>query len=353
MARAPMIRRILSVDFETASAQRASACSMGLCLLDYEIGVVIEKKHFLINPEVEFCKRNIGIHGITPDMVEGSPTFPQIIDEFTSLLDNSTIVTSHNAPFDISVILRSCIRYNIAPPDFCYYCTLAYSKALLPGLSSYTLDAISSHLGLSSFDHHKADDDAEACAIIFYNLIHPLGLQTISSIDRHTRIRHKNSLDKYKEIQREQHQTPSSDRIGTISISINLQEKIRREEKRFSPAISIVQPSISESALRESPFFGMHVVFTGGLQTFSRSEAQNAVLEAGGLIGGDVVSCTDIIVCGDGYVSGTPFRTQSRKISKAKSFISKGKKMTFIDESEFISMLTDFEIIKDAHSRCE
>ena len=44
--KANRIYRILGIDFETANRTRASACSLGLCVLDFSSGKVIEKKHF-------------------------------------------------------------------------------------------------------------------------------------------------------------------------------------------------------------------------------------------------------------------------------------------------------------------
>lgn len=343
MSKSPEIRRVLAVDFETAAPQRASACSMGLCLLDFQTGEIIEKRHFLINPEVEFCKRNISIHGITPDMVSDMPSFPQILPELISRIDQSTIVVSHNAPFDVSVILRSCQRYNLEPPEFCYYCTLAYSKSLLPGLPSYTLDFVSNHLMLPSFSHHAADDDAEACARIFYELTLPLHLNTVPSIDRKTKVKHKNSKEKYSEIVRESQ--------SSSGMSVRLSSKSSSNIVSASAPRSTKNSDTEYQVYESSPFFGMHVVFTGSLQTFTRPEAMEAVLQAGGLVGNSVSSYTDIVICGDGYRHDNPLPL-SRKITCAKRFISKGKKISFIDESEFISMLTDFEIIKESFGSC-
>lgn len=335
------IGRILAVDFETASSQRASACSMGLCIIDYRTGEVIEKQHYYINPEVEFCSRNIHVNGITPDMVADAPTFPEIIGELSCRIGKDTIVVSHNAPFDISVILRSCIRYDVPPPDFCYYCTLAFSKKLLPGLSEYTLDSVSERCGLPSFSHHRADDDAEACAHLFYHLIHNANCQTISAIDRATKVKHRSSMDKYNEIIAENCKAKDERHVSHISATM-----ISIPIVKDDPADSDMGATEQISPCDNSSFFGLHVVFTGALQNYTRSEAFKAVLNAGGLVGDNVASYTDILVCGDGYRSSNPTIITNRKYKKAKEYIAIGKKIAIIDEEEFIQMLVDYKVIQ-------
>ena len=41
------IERILGLDFETANPSRTSVCSLGLCLVNFSSGEVIDKKQFL------------------------------------------------------------------------------------------------------------------------------------------------------------------------------------------------------------------------------------------------------------------------------------------------------------------
>ena len=94
------MKRILAIDFETANASRSSACSIGYALI--ENGEIIKNEEVLINPEEYFDPFNISIHGITEEMVEGKPTFPEAWEKYIKpLISQDTVIIAHNAGFDI------------------------------------------------------------------------------------------------------------------------------------------------------------------------------------------------------------------------------------------------------------
>ena len=71
----------ITIDFETANAQRNSPCEIGLTFVEnFEI---IESKSWLIKPiNNEFDYFNIMIHGITPEDVENEPEFATLTIDF-------------------------------------------------------------------------------------------------------------------------------------------------------------------------------------------------------------------------------------------------------------------------------
>ena len=332
-------KRILGIDFETAAAQRATACSMGLCLMDFATGEVLEKLHCYINPECDFDAMNISVHGIEPADVSDAPTFPTVLDEFVSRLDESTIVCAHNAPFDVSVLLRSCMRYSIVPPEFVYYDTLWMSKSVLPNIPDHTLDAVAEHLCLPPFAHHRADDDAEACASILYELTSANGLTTDRAIKKATGKSPRNSLDALKEIHKydrdRKPDVPCSHSYPASSVA------------HKTPRLVLDKSPVSEQALAASPFFGRRVVITGNLSCCTRDQAKGYVEYAGGVVRPSVTSRTHILVCGDGYVSGSDFPAVTGKIASALSLIDSGNQIAIIDEAEFVAMFATFIAAKE------
>ena len=60
---------------------------------------------------------------------------------------------------------------------------MALSRALLPSLGKFTLDHVAKALGVPPFNHHRAVDDAEACADIFAALIDKLRARGINDLD--------------------------------------------------------------------------------------------------------------------------------------------------------------------------
>lgn len=151
----------VAIDFETANNKRSSACSIGVVLV--KDGVIAEKIHRLINPgSIEWGAMNIAIHGIKPDTVKASPTFPEVWKELSPYFQTYPIIAHNAASFDISV-LRACLLENgITPPEMKFGCTMEAAKNL--GWSSKLKD-LCKEKGIK-LEHHNALSDAEACALI-------------------------------------------------------------------------------------------------------------------------------------------------------------------------------------------
>ncbi len=157
----------IAIDFETANANRSSACSLGL--VEVREGMIISEHVWLIDPEQAFDYRNIQIHGITPAMVSGQPTFHELWPTLEPLLQGKQIV-AHNASFDMSV-LRYCLDKSLIDyPSFQYYCTYLLSKKLLQDMPSFKLNVIADYYDIP-LNHHEALDDARACAKILLKLL--------------------------------------------------------------------------------------------------------------------------------------------------------------------------------------
>ncbi|WP_164779637.1 TerD family protein [Paenibacillus kobensis] len=158
----------VAIDFETANSNRSSACSVGL--VEIRGGMIVNNQSWLIDPEQHFDSLNIGIHGITPAMVRGKPTFQKLWPTIRPMLEGKRVI-AHNASFDMSV-LRYCLdRYAIPYPTLEYYCTYLLSKKLLPDLPAYRLNDLAK-LHFIPLNHHDALDDAKACAILMINFLH-------------------------------------------------------------------------------------------------------------------------------------------------------------------------------------
>ncbi|NQX45396.1 TerD family protein [Paenibacillus tritici] len=156
-----------AIDFETANSSRTSACSLGL--VQVRAGVVTAEYDWLIDPRQRFDGMNIAIHGITPSMVKGEPTFAELWPTLKPLLQGE-IVIAHNAAFDMSV-LRYCLDdSSLGYPDFQYLCTYLLGKKMLQELPSHRLNVVSAHFGIR-LKHHDALDDARASALILLKLM--------------------------------------------------------------------------------------------------------------------------------------------------------------------------------------
>lgn len=106
-----MAERYIAFDVETPNANNSSISSIGLAVV--EGGMVVDSFSTLVDPEVHFDCFNMQLTGITPEMVEGAPNFPQLWEQIAPLMDSGLLV-AHNAPFDMSVLAKCLNRYQMS-----------------------------------------------------------------------------------------------------------------------------------------------------------------------------------------------------------------------------------------------
>lgn len=119
----------------------------------------------LVNPERNIPYFITNLTGITNEMVEGAPRFYEIAKQIVELTEGRTFV-AHNARFDYSFIreefksLGFNFKRNLLD-------TVALSRKLLPGHSSYSLGNICKDLKISINGRHRAAGDALATVRLF------------------------------------------------------------------------------------------------------------------------------------------------------------------------------------------
>jgi DNA polymerase III epsilon subunit-like protein len=125
----------VALDFETATASRASACALGLAHIADKRVIVLER--VLIQPPGnEYDGFNVMIHGIGPEMTADSPTFAEIWPRICDRLAGKPVV-AHNASFDFSVLRHSLDAAGVDYPELSYYCTRVFALRHWPDLPSY------------------------------------------------------------------------------------------------------------------------------------------------------------------------------------------------------------------------
>jgi DNA polymerase III subunit epsilon len=171
--------RAIAIDFETASEERGSACSIGLAFV--ENGRIIRAEERLIRPKsMRFSPMNIAIHGITPDDVREAPEFPDVLEEFADDF-RGALLLAHNAAFDMSVLRGACDTYRMAYPELSYLCTVKMAQRVWPHLPSHKLNVLAEHMKLR-FLHHNAKEDAVVCAQAAITMAAETGAGLISAV---------------------------------------------------------------------------------------------------------------------------------------------------------------------------
>ena len=154
-----------AIDFETANASNASACSVGL--VKVRDGRVVDRAGWLIKPPLghdSFTEWNTRIHGIMAVDVEDAALWSEQLPDLLDFADGDHLV-AHNAGFDMGVISAACTASFVPVPNFRYLCSLQVARKTYH-LDSYRLPVAAMAAGFEDFEHHNALADAEACAAI-------------------------------------------------------------------------------------------------------------------------------------------------------------------------------------------
>lgn len=84
----------------------------------------------LVKPNAKMGEEAYSKHGITPEMVEHSPTFPEIAPILSKIISDHHLV-AYNAAFDIHLLVHLFAKYDIEAPDFDTSCAMEeYAKWL-------------------------------------------------------------------------------------------------------------------------------------------------------------------------------------------------------------------------------
>lgn len=163
----------MAIDVETANADMASICQIGLAR--YRDGLVAEEWKTYIDPEDYFDGINVSIHGIDEDTVDGAPILSEIADLLYGFLDNRTVVC--HTHFDRVAIRQALDKYGIRHPDCVWLDSARVARRTWEefACAGYGLQNVCITLGYK-FKHHDALEDAKAAGHILLSAIKESGL---------------------------------------------------------------------------------------------------------------------------------------------------------------------------------
>ena len=149
------MERILALDFETA--KNPYPCQIGVTII--ENGEITDTFiRYIKPPKNEYNPHCIEVHGITPDVTENAPEFPEIWNEIQPLFMDC-IIAAHNAPFDINVLSSTLEYYGL---DFGSEEIKVIDTCEMVGKKK--LDIACAEYGIPFANHHNAFFDSLACA---------------------------------------------------------------------------------------------------------------------------------------------------------------------------------------------
>jgi len=277
----------VAIDVETANADMASICQIGLA--KYENGVLADEWKSYVDPEDYFDDINISIHGIDESTVKGAPTFPELADTLRSYLVG-TVVVCHTH-FDRVAIHQAAQRYDIIAPectwlDSARVARRAWKECAWKGYGLYNVCKI---LGYD-FKHHDALEDAKAAAQILL--------------------------------------------AATKESGIDLDGWLRRVRQPIDPTAASSGSAIRREGNPEGALYGEVLVFTGALE-IPRREAADLAAAIGCQVASGVTRKTTMLVVGDQDIKKLAGHEKSSKHRKAEDLIWKGTPIRILKESDF------------------
>ncbi len=287
-----------AIDVETANADRASICQIGI--VHVRDGQIVDQWETLVNPEDWFDPWNIRIHGINENTVRNSPTLPKVRNELESRL-HGTILVSHSH-FDRTALERGMLKYELEQLQVTWLDSAMISRRAWPDQfrkGGSGLKNIAKYLSIS-FNHHDALEDARAAAEIVLHACHATGLDISEWLSR---------------VKRPILPSPRVSRKSWISA--------KREGNI------------------EGPLFGETVLFTGKLSV-SRNEAADMAAKVGCNVVNSSSSKVTMLVLGTQNGNQLKGYKKSSKHREVEAIIAKGAEIQILSETDFYKLI-DFE----------
>ncbi len=281
----------VAVDVETANADMASICQIGIA--NCKNGVLSDEWKTYVDPEDYFDGINVSIHGIDESIVAGAPTFLEVSATLSSYLDGKVVVC--HTHFDRVAINQAARRYGSVAPECTWLDSARVTRRTWKECASsgYGLHDVCRIIGYE-FKHHDALEDAKAAAHVLIAAINETGT--------------------------------------------DLNGWLKRVRQPIDPTAATHGSTIRREGNPEGTLCGEVLVFTGTLE-IPRREAADLAASVGCQVVSGVTSKTTILVVGDQDIRKLAGHEKSLKHAKAEDLIAKGIPIRILKESDFKEMV--------------
>ena len=155
-------------DIETTGLSNRTCGITEIGAVKVKNGEILDRFNTFVNPEMPIPEEITQLTSITDDMVKDAPTVKEALPAFLSFAGDRLLI-AHNADFDVGFI-RAAAEQNGIPFASPYLDTVALSRHINPELKNHKLDTLAEYFALGDFNHHRACDDAEMLAMIFFKM---------------------------------------------------------------------------------------------------------------------------------------------------------------------------------------
>ena len=282
-----------AVDVETANADRASICQIGVVAV--KDGNIEEEWETLVNPEDWFDPFNVSIHGINAAKTKKSPTLPELRAQLDQLLSDA-VVFSHTS-FDRVALERAFAKYQLPAFQSTWADSARLVRRAWPdryGQRGWGLLPVARDLNIE-FDHHDALADARAAALIVLAVCQQL--------------------------------------------EVDVGQCLEMEQRRPASRIR-TQASIGREGNESGDLFGETVVFTGSLSV-SRPVAADLAALAGCRVAAGVSRKVTLLVVGLQDERRLRGYGKSRKHRRAEELNAAGASIQILSEADFLALVQE------------
>jgi len=168
-------------DIETTGLSKKHNKIIEIGAVKVKDGEVVDTFSEFINPGVPIPYQIEQLTSINDDMVKDAPMFDVIVPRFVEFCGDD-IVVAHNASFDTGFVRMNAEELGLKF-DNTVLDTMTLSHILLPELGKFTLDRVCKELKVVNAHHHRAIDDAEATAKVFFKLLDMLKERDVKTTD--------------------------------------------------------------------------------------------------------------------------------------------------------------------------
>ena len=153
-------------DLETTGFSPVKNKIIEIGAVKIENGQITGRFSEFVNPQIPIPYRITQLTSIRDDMVINADPIEKVLPRFLEFCRGFVLV-GHNVGFDIGFIDENARQQGLES-DFTTIDTEQIARVLLPGHARYTLDAVAKQLNVNLGFHHRAVDDAECTAGIFF-----------------------------------------------------------------------------------------------------------------------------------------------------------------------------------------
>lgn len=249
----------------------------------------------LVKPSREIDEFIESLTGITNEMLMCEKPIDRVINEYREFIGDDVIV-GHNIGFDLRFINNNLVKNGMMKIENEYVDTLSLSRKVIKDIVNHKLKSLS----------------------CYFKIIEP---------------RHRGIADCYS----------TNALYKKLKIKCD-EDGIDLEARKIShkAQLNCIVPSIDivdHTTFNGNYFYGRNVVVTGKLDSMSKQDLGQMVVNVGGRFSDSVSKDTDVLVLGDSDYQNAHFLGKSNKHKKAEDLILKGFEIDIIDEATFFQYI--------------